>query len=506
MEAIDYNLEIIERAAECQYDPEAWARYAWDWGHGDLSESLGNREWQDDILSAIGTHLQDPSTRYQPLQIAVASGHGIGKSALMGQISNWAMSCHTDAKIVCTANTENQLRTKTVPEISKWFKTSLTCQWFDTQTTSIKSLDDGHADSWRMDFIPWSQHNTEAFAGLHNKGKIIVLLFDEASKIHDDVWKVAEGAMTDEDTIIIWIVFGNPTQNTGRFRECFSKFKHRWVTRQIDSRDVPGTNKAKIQQWIDDYGVDSDFVKVRVRGMFPAMSAKQFISITDVDAAFGKHLRPEQYNFAPKIITCDPAWSGDDELVISMRRGLAFKILRVMPKNDNDVQVANILAQIEDEEKADAVFLDGGYGTGIVSAGRTMGRYHWLLVWFAEKPSNPGYLNKRAEMWGLTKEWLKEGGAIPPDQVLYDDLIGPETVPRLDGKIQLESKEHMKERGVPSPNRADALALSFAYPVTSKHQRRKPAARAEMEYDQYETIATGTNRVQSEYDPYDGDF
>ena len=129
-----------------------------------------------------------------------------------------------------------------------------------------------------------------------------------------------------------------------------------------------------------------------------------------------------------------------------------------------------------------------------------------MLVWFAEKPSNPGYLNKRAEMWGLTKEWLKEGGAIPPDQVLYDDLIGPETVPRLDGKIQLESKEHMKERGVPSPNRADTLALSFAYPVTSKHQRRKPAARAEMEYDQFETIATGTNRVQSEYDPYDGDF
>ena len=82
--------------------------------------------------------------------------------------------------------------------------------------------------------------------------------------------------------------------------------------------------------------------------MFPAMSARQFISVTDVDAAFGRHLRPEQYSFAPKILTCDPAWEGDDELVIGLRQGLAFKILRTIPKNDNDIQVANIVANLEE--------------------------------------------------------------------------------------------------------------------------------------------------------------
>ena len=89
--------------------------------------------------------------------------------------------------------------------------------------------------------------------------------------------------------------------------------------------------------------------------------------------------------------------------------------------------------------------------------------------WFSGKPIDPGYLNKRAEMWGMGKQWIKAGGAIDPkDEELYQDIIGPETVPRLDGKIQLESKEDMKERGLPSPNKGDALMLTFAEPVAKK--------------------------------------
>ena len=166
----------------------------------------------------------------------------------------------------------------------------------------------------------WSEHNTEAFAGLHNKGKRIVLVFDEASAIADKVWEVAEGALTDEETEIIWVAFGNPTRNTGRFRECFRRYKHRWHHAQIDSRTVEGTNKAQIAKWAEDYGEESDFFKVRVRGMFPSMSARQFISETDVAAAYGRHVPESAYAFAPKIITVDPAWEGDDEFVIGLRR------------------------------------------------------------------------------------------------------------------------------------------------------------------------------------------
>jgi len=273
--------------------------------------------------------------------------------------------------------------------------------------------------------------------------------------------------MTDKQTQIIWCAFGNPTRNTGAFRECFRKFRHRWVCHQIDSRTVPGTNADLMATWEKDYGEESDFFKVRIRGVFPSQSIAQFIPEDLVHAARGKHLRGDQYQFAPKILTCDPAWEGDDMLVIGLRQGLRFDILYKIPKNDNDIMIATRLAALEDEHKADAVFIDGGYGTGIVSAGRTMGR-SWQIVWFSEKSPDEGYLNLRAYMWGKMKEWLAEGGAIPDDNDLFYDLIGPETVPRMDGKIQLEAKETMKRRGLISPNCGDALALSFARPVASK--------------------------------------
>ena len=227
--------------------------------------------------------------------------------------------------------------------------------------------------------------------------------------------------------------------------------------------------------------------KVKKQKKYKA-SAKQFISEEDVDAAYGKHLRENQYSFAPKIIGVDPAWSGDDEFVIYFRQGLYSKMLGKWEKNDNDIQMANILARLETEYEADAIFVDGGYGTGIVSAGKAMGR-NWTLVWFSEKTSDLGCLNKRAEMWNSVKKWLKEGGAIEPDDVLRQDLIGPETVPRIDGKIQLESKEDMKKRNIPSPNRADALALTFAHPVVNTVTSHLPPVKP----------------PQHDFDPYAGE-
>lgn len=390
-------------------------------------------------------------------------------SAEMGMVANWAMSCWNDAKVLITSNTGTQLETKTSPEVSLWFRRSITAPWFDTATTSIKSRDPEHVQTWRLDFVTWSEHNTEAFAGLHNEGRIIVVLFDEASGIADKVWEVALGALTDENTVIIWIAFGNPTMNTGMFRECFRKYRHRWITRHIDSRDVEGTNKQYLQQIVDDNGEDSDVAKVRVRGQFPSQSVMQFISEADVDAAQKVHLRPAQYEFAPVIIGVDPAWTGDDSLEIYLRQGLMSKHLLTLARNDNDVHVANVIARLEDEHEADAVFVDAGYGTGIVSAGQVMGR-NWRLIWFGGKAINPGFFNKRAEMWGGIKQWLKAGGAIDPaDKDLYTDLTSVQTVPHLEGKIQLMSKKDMKEKlSLPSPNRGDALALTFAEPVVRK--------------------------------------
>ncbi|MBQ2087048.1 MAG: terminase, partial [Selenomonas sp.] len=133
---------------------------------------------------------------------------------------------------------------------------------------------------------------------------------------------------------------------------------------------------------------------------------------------------------------------------------------------DNDIHTAGLLARFEDEYHASAVFIDSGYGQGIYSAGQVMGR-NWQLISFASKAlDDKTYANKRAEMWGLMKNWLKNDGMLEDDQQLIDDLTGPEAFINRQNKIQLESKDDMKKRGVPSPNKADALALTFAYPVT----------------------------------------
>jgi hypothetical protein len=461
---------LADEIAAFTHDPMGYARFAFDWGHGELAgEDL--RYWQGVVLGAIGDRLQNPATRHQPIRIAIASGHGVGKSALVGMVTKWALDTCVDTRIVVTANTDTQLRNKTWPEISKWARLAISHAWFVPTATSLYSVEEDRVKSWRADAVPWSKENTEAFAGLHNKRRRIVVIFDEASAIDDKIWEVTEGALTDADTEIIWLAFGNPTRASGRFRECFRSQAHLWIKAQIDSRDVEGTNKALFAEWAETYGVDSDFFKIRVRGLFPSLSARQLIPEHDVDAAYGKHLDLGAYNFAPKILCCDPAWEGDDTLEIGLRQGLAFRLLLSLPKNNNDVNIANILARFEDDHDADAVMIDKGYGTGIYSAGQTMGR-DWLLVDFGGASADPGCLNKRAEIWNATRQWLQDGGAIPADPELRDDLLSVETIPRLDGKIALESKAAMKKRGLRSPNKGDCLAISFGYPVAPRNVKR----------------------------------
>jgi hypothetical protein len=152
-----------------------------------------------------------------------------------------------------------------------------------------------------------------------------------------------------------------------------------------------------------------------------------------------------------------------------MRQGSFYKHLGTWPKNDDDAKMAGYIAKFEDEYHAAAVFIDQGYGTGIYSMGKVMGR-DWTLVSFAGAPISDYYANKRAEMWGEMKKWLQEVGMIEDDQQLKDDLTGPEAFVNTRGKLQLESKDDMKKRGLQSPNKADSLALTFAYPVVMQDE------------------------------------
>lgn len=487
---LDTEQELINDIAGFEHDPLGYVMYAFPWGSGELSGHDGPDVWQRELLEAVGQGLLSMD---QAIQIARASGHDIGKSAVVAWLILWAMSTKEDTRGVVTANTESQLRTKTWPEVAKWHRLSINAHWFTVTATAIFSKEKTHEKTWRIDAVPWSETNTEAFAGLHNEGKRIVLIFDEASAIHNLIWEVAEGAMLDSSTEIIWAVFGNPTRNTGRFRECFGKFKHRWDCKQIDSRNCRIANKKKIQDWIEDYGEDSDFVRVRVKGQFPRASSMQFISSDIVDAALGKVYHQSEYQHGPKILGIDVARFGDDQCVIQPRQGLvAFKPKKY--RGIDNMVFAGVVANEIREFKPDAVFIDQGAGTGVIDRLRQLG-YDIIEVPFGSSSSSKKYVNKRAEMWGLMRDWLKQGGALPDDQEIRDDLLGPEYGFTSTDAIQLERKEDMKKRGLASPDCGDALALTFAHPVHVDRfeDRRYENQGSQQAYDPFNHMAGGAH-------------
>jgi hypothetical protein len=508
--------------AKFALDPFGYAFFAFPWGQvgTPLEEEKGPRRWQAGRLKQLRDHLENPATRTQPLRIATASGHGVGKSALIGMISCWALDTCEDARVVITANTEQQLLTKTSPEVAKWRRMSLTNDWWKIAALAIRSTDAGHADSWRLDFNTWSKTNTEAFAGLHNKRKRIVLIMDEGSGIDDKVWEVAEGALTDEDTEIIWIVFGNPTKNTGRFRECFGRYRHLWKTEQIDSRDVEGTNKVYLESIVETYGIDSDITKVRVLGQFPSASSLQFIGTGMAEAARERQIAESAILPSdPVIFGLDHARFGDDSTVLAIRQG---RDARSRPwriwHGATSMQIAGDINEAMRQWLPDAVFIDAGgpNAGGVIDRLRQLNPEYEAIfeVNFGQASKDMTALgigdqrvrvaNKRAQMWQNMKIWL-ERGCVPALQQLTDDLVGPEYSYDKHQAIILEKKEHMKARGLASPDHGDALALTFAEDVapraTPAHLDPVNYGRGK-EFDRYAELPGYTEWTERDYDRY----
>lgn len=487
--------QLLSDLAALSNDPYRFVLWAFPWGEegSELAAATGPEAWQVELLSAVRDGLL---TATEAIQIARASGHGIGKSAMVSWLILWSLSTFPDTKGVVTANTENQLKTKTWAELAKWHRLFIAKELFRFEATSISSVEPGHERTWRIDMVPWSERNTEAFAGLHNKGRRILVVFDEASAIPDVIWETTEGALTDSETQIFWFVFGNPTRNSGRFRECFAggKFAHRWRSAKIDSRTVSITNKDQFNKWIDDYGEDSDFVRIRVKGEFPRVGTMEFISLESVQAAIAREDLPLQV-FDPIVLGVDVARFGDDASVIFTRKGRDGRSFPpVVLRGVDTMTLAGRVADAYTQLDADAVFVDGGgVGGGVVDRLRQLG-VPVIDVQFGSKSDRLGlddarYANKRSEIWGSMREWIK-GGTLPAHDELREELVAPTYGFNARDEIQLEKKEDMKRRGVASPDIADALALTFAYPVvpTEKKSMGLPSrqAFAKIEYNPLE--------------------
>jgi len=470
--------------------------FPWEAPGGELEHFKGPELWQLRVLAHIRDRLAAGASVNEAIQIACASGHGVGKSTLVSWIILWALATFEDTRGVVTANTETQLKTKTWAELGKWHRLFLGGYLFKLTATAIFSVDSSRERTWRVDMVPWSERNTEAFAGLHNQGRRVLMVFDEASAIPDIIWETAEGALTDASTQVIWCVFGNPTRNSGRFRECWGRFADTWWREQVDSRSVSITNKAQFGKWIRDYGEDSDFVRIRIRGVFPRIGELEFISVEDVDAAMGRD--PIGSITDPLALGVDVARYGSAESVIFIRKGRDAQSIPLMAfRGLNTVQLAQKVLEAHERFHSDGIFIDGGgVGGGVVDNVRQLHLF-CFDVQFGGKDDVGGsphgidgerYANKRAAMWGAMRAWIK-GGALPSDPELRAQLTGLTYTYNLRGEIQLEKKEDMIKRGLDSPDRADALALTFAYPMA-------PHELAGGEWPR-KTL------VQHEYDPFE---
>jgi hypothetical protein len=210
---------------------------------------------------------------------------------------------------------------------------------------------------------------------------------------------------------------------------------------------------------------------VRVRGEFPDISDTQLISAELVRQAMARHLTEHDIAYAPKIFGVDVAGTGSDMSAIWMRQGLYAR--RLYKKDIKDTaRFTDIIAHFIQQENPSVVFLDmGAMGSPVLDNLRRLGFGHVVQgIYFQQAPIRDDlYTNRRAEMWHAIAQWLRDGGVLPDkapeSQDIEDDLTSPEYFYSMKGKMQLESKEDMKERGLPSPDDGDALALTFAAPV-----------------------------------------
>jgi hypothetical protein len=462
---------LLDELALWSVDPLAFVLACFPWNTGALAGRSGPHPWQVAELTAVADAIRSGAARQDVIRRAIASGHGIGKSAYVAWLILWAMCTMPDTRGVVTANTENQLRTKTWAELAKWHALLLEPLRDLTELTATALLSRESPQTWRIDAIPWSIQNTEAFAGLHNAGKRLLVVYDEASAIDDAIWEVTEGALTDADTEILWVVCGNPTRMTGRFADCWGRFRHRWEFVSIDSRQVPGTNARQIAEWIADYGEDSDFVRVRVRGLPPRASAAGFFSGDLLSQAMTR--QAHAWTDDPLILAVDVSRGGDDDSVLCFRRGMDARSIPwiTIPGADvrQSMRLVDAVVEAAGRYGAEAIIVDEtGVGGPIVDRLSQIVSVPVYGVNFGGKSPDPKHANLRMTMYWRLREALHNGLAIPADPMLERELLAIEY--RHDGsdRMLLQPKDRMKADLGVSPDRADALAISFGVQIQAR--------------------------------------
>jgi phage terminase large subunit len=459
-------------------------------------------DWQDDVLASFNTNPR----------IAMKAAKGPGKSTVLAWLVWLFLATRVDPKVPCTSISGDNLRDGLWAELAKWQNAAPILRHQFTWTAERIFLK-ARPETWWAAARQWSKtadsnQQANTLAGLHSKHLLFVI--DEAGGVPDAVSSAAEGGLsTGGDTHLL--LSGNPTHLSGPLYRACTRERQLWKIFEVTGDpDDPKRSKRISIQWareqIEKYGRDNPWVLINVFAQFPPQQSNALIGVDEVDGAASRSIADIEWMHAYKLLGVDVARFGDDKSVIATRQGYVAHRMKEF-RNLNSVQLAGHVALAIDTWQPDSVFVDQtGVGAGVVDQLREMG-HDVIGIDNAQSAlrAEPKLANRRAECWWLMAEWLKRG-CIPDDAELRAELPGPSY--RFDkyGRIVLESKEDMKKRGLPSPNKADALALTFALPtpLTSPRAAMDPYAAPD---PRALSNPRRAQRVETEFNPFaDGDL
>lgn len=329
--------------------------------------------------------------------------------------------------------------------------------------------------------------NPDAMRGVRLDGVVI----DEVAQIKPEVWNdIIQPALSDRKA---WAWFIGTPSGINLFSELFFKGGRDdgWMSAKYTVFDTDALDKAEVARLQRDMA-ETSFAREYLCD-FSAAGDDQVMSLSDIEAAAVRTMREEEIILSPKILGVDPARFGGDRSVIFQRQGLLALKPQVYLGVDN-MTLAAYVANTINEWKPDAVFIDSGAGAGVIDRLRQLG-HAVTEVNFGGKADQPNqFLNKRAEMWWRVRDWIKGGGAIPNDPDLKQDMAAPIYWFDSAQRVQLEPKDDIKKRGLRSPDMADALALTFAYPVAPRPHplfgtRDRSNGTSRRDYDPYKAMS-----------------
>ena len=498
--------QLINKILTFKDDPLGFVVYAFPWGKPGtpLEHHKGPRQWQRDALNDMQKHILENRRKRslditpELMKMARSSGRGIGKSAFLAWIALWLFSTLPSSTVVVSANTEQQLKSTTFPEIRKWATMSINSRWFEHNIMSLQPAQwlvqalketTGYDDAyWYIQARLWSEEAPDAYAGVHSQMGMAVL-FDEASGIPGCIWPVAQGYFTDKTIHRFWIAISNPRNPSGEFFECFHGNRDQWNHATIDGRSVEENDPSLYNNIIQQYGEDSDQARVEVYGQFPKQGDENFMSRGEIEDAIEREIFPDPG--APLLMGVDPARMGNDKAVIRFRQGRDARTIEPMVFGKcSTAEMAEHVCTAISKYQPDGVFIEGdGVGGPVIELVRQAGfKVNEVLVSKTAHDPTMYYLH-RTEVWGRMRDWIHTA-CLPNEPGLISDLSVMRYAINLKGQIALWPKEKMRREGFASPDYADALAMTFSKTVSrrdsrsSRHNNRKRVA-SDMDYDMF---------------------